>query len=79
MNCSQYLYLVALNTIRVFSKFLNINFKWKKILDGVKQTPYQKQRQKLKDRIEQEKDQDIKRELRKGNIVTIVEDSPIDY
>jgi hypothetical protein len=27
--------------------------------------------QKLKDRIEQEKDEDIKRELRKDNIVTI--------
>jgi hypothetical protein len=31
--------------------------------------------QKLKDRIEQEKDEDIKRELRKGNIVQIIEDA----
>jgi hypothetical protein len=31
--------------------------------------------QKLKDRIEQEKDEDIKRELRKGNIVALIEDS----
>ena len=31
-----------------------------------------KQKQKLKDRIGQEKDEDTKRELRKGNIVTII-------
>jgi hypothetical protein len=37
-------------------------------------TPFQEQRQKLKDRIEMEKDEDIKRELRKGNIVTVIED-----
>jgi hypothetical protein len=36
----------------------------------VKKTPFKKQRQKLNDRIEQEKDEDIKSELRKGNIVT---------
>jgi hypothetical protein len=28
--------------------------------------------QKLKDRVEEEKDEDIKRELRKGNIVLII-------
>lgn len=37
-------------------------------------TPFQEQRQKLKDRIEMEKDEDIKRELRKGNIVTVIGD-----
>ncbi len=37
-------------------------------------SPYQKQRQKLLDRIEQEKDEDIKKELRKGNTVKIIED-----
>jgi hypothetical protein len=37
-------------------------------------TPFQEQTQKLKDRIEIEKDEDIKRELRKGNIVTVIED-----
>jgi hypothetical protein len=31
--------------------------------------------QKLKDRIEHEKDEDIKREVRRGNIVTIIEDA----
>jgi hypothetical protein len=36
----------------------------------VEKTPFKKQRQKLNDRIEQEKDEDIKSELRKGNIVT---------
>ena len=36
---------------------------------------YQKQRQKVSDRIEKEKDSDIKAELRKGNIVRIVEDT----
>jgi hypothetical protein len=53
-----------------------------KIITGLdnkrKKTPIQKQRQKLKDRIEQEKDQDIKRVLSKGNIVQIIEDS-LDY
>jgi hypothetical protein len=43
-----------------------------------KKTPFEKQRQKLKERIEQEKDQGIKRELRKGNIVQIIEDA-FDY
>lgn len=38
-------------------------------------TPYQKQRQKLLDIIDAEKDPDIKRELRRGNIVEIIEDS----
>jgi hypothetical protein len=38
----------------------------------VKKTPFKKQRQKLNDRIEQEKDEDIKSELRKGKIVTEV-------
>ena len=37
-------------------------------------TPFQEQRQKRKDRIEQEKDEDIKQELRKGNIVTVIGD-----
>jgi hypothetical protein len=30
---------------------------------------------KLKERIEKEKDKDIQAELKKGNIVTIIEDS----
>jgi hypothetical protein len=30
--------------------------------------------QKMKERIEKEKDEDIKAELREGNIVTIIED-----
>jgi hypothetical protein len=34
---------------------------------------YKKQRQKLLDRIEKEKDSDIKAELKKGNIVEIIE------
>jgi hypothetical protein len=34
--------------------------------------------QKLKDRVEEEKDEDIKRELRKGNIVLIIENA-FDY
>jgi hypothetical protein len=38
----------------------------------VKKTPFKKQRQKLNDRIEQEKDEDIKSEPRKGKIVTEV-------
>ena len=38
-----------------------------------KQTPLQRERQRLRDRIEQEKDEDIKRELRKGNTVEIIE------
>lgn len=38
----------------------------------------QKERQKLLERIDQEKDEDIKRELRRGNIVQIIEDS-LDY
>lgn len=44
----------------------------------VKKTPFQKQMQKLKDRIGQEKDKNIKQELRKGNIITII-DSTLDY
>ena len=40
----------------------------------IKKTPRQKEKQKLKERIEQEKDEDIKRELRKGNIVNIIQD-----
>ena len=39
----------------------------------VQKPPLQKQRKKLKDRIEQEKDKDIQAELRKGNIVQIIE------
>jgi hypothetical protein len=34
--------------------------------------------QKLRERIEREQDEDIKRELRKGNLVTKIEDS-LDY
>jgi hypothetical protein len=34
--------------------------------------------QKLRERIEREQDEDIKRELRKANLVTIIEDS-LDY
>ena len=53
-----------------------------KIITGLdikrKKTPIQKQRQNLKDRIEQEKDQDIKRGLTKGIIVQIIQDS-LDY
>jgi hypothetical protein len=37
-----------------------------------KLTESQKQFQKLKEQIEKEKDSDIKAELKKGNIVTIV-------
>jgi len=44
----------------------------------IKKTPRQKEKQKLKERIEQEKDEDIKRELLRGNIVQIIED-PLDY
>jgi hypothetical protein len=40
----------------------------------VKKTRSQKERQKLLDRIEEEKDEDIKRELRKGNTVEIIEE-----
>ena len=40
----------------------------------IKKTPRQKEKQKLKERIELEKDEDIKRELRKGNIVNIIQD-----
>jgi hypothetical protein len=36
-------------------------------------TPAEKMNKKLKERIEQEKDEDIKRELRKGNEVTIID------
>jgi hypothetical protein len=43
-----------------------------------KRSPFQKQMQKLRERIEREEDEDIKRELRKGNLVTIIEDS-LDY
>jgi len=39
---------------------------------------YQKERQRLLERIEKEKDSDIKAELRKGNIVEIIENS-LDY
>jgi hypothetical protein len=34
---------------------------------------------RLKEQIEREKDQDVKNELKKGNIVTIIEDSMLDY
>jgi hypothetical protein len=43
-----------------------------------KRSPFQKQMQKLRERIEREEDEDIKRELRKANLVTIIEDS-LDY
>jgi ribosomal protein L7/L12 len=43
-----------------------------------KKSPFQKQMQKLRERIEREEDEDIKRELRKANLVTIIEDS-LDY
>jgi hypothetical protein len=39
----------------------------------------QKERQRLSYRIEKEKDEDINRELKKGNIVEIIEDSLIGY
>ncbi|MGI0021981.1 MAG: hypothetical protein ACRD9Q_03870 [Nitrososphaeraceae archaeon] len=35
---------------------------------------YERQRQKLLEGIEKEKDEDIKRELRKGNLVEVIED-----
>lgn len=44
----------------------------------VKKSPLKRQMQKLKDRVEEEKDEDIKRELRKGNIVQIIENA-FDY
>lgn len=44
----------------------------------VKKSPFQKQMQKLRERIEQEKDEDIKRELRKGNIVQIISNDNIE-
>ena len=44
----------------------------------IKKTPSQKQRQKLLYRIEKEKDEDIKRELRRGNLVEIIEGA-MDY
>jgi hypothetical protein len=45
-------------------------------LDNKKRlTPTQKRNKRLKERIEKEKDEDIKRELRKGNIVQIIEDT----
>lgn len=43
----------------------------------VKKSPLKKQMQKLKDTVEEEKDEDIKRELR-GNIVLIIENA-FDY
>ena len=42
------------------------------------QNRYQKERERLLKRIEMEKDEDIKRELRKGNIVYVIDDS-MDY
>ena len=39
----------------------------------VKKTRFQKKIQRLKDRIDNEKDLDIKRELRKGNDITVIE------
>jgi hypothetical protein len=39
----------------------------------VKKTPFQKEIQKLKDRIEQEKDEDIKRGLGKEYIVQVIQ------
>lgn len=44
----------------------------------VKLNPRQKEIEKLKEQIEKEKDLDIKQELKKGNIVKIIEDS-LDY
>ena len=38
------------------------------------QNRYQKERERLLKRIEMEKDEDIKRELRKGNTVELIED-----
>lgn len=40
----------------------------------VKKTGHERERQKLLDRIEEENDPDIKAELRKGNLVTIIDD-----
>ena len=44
----------------------------------VKKSPLKRQMQKLKDRVGEEKDEDIKRELTKGNIVLIIENA-FDY
>ena len=45
-------------------------------LDNKKRlTPIQKKIKRLKERIEQEEDKDIQAELRKGNIVQIIENS----
>lgn len=44
----------------------------------VKKSPLKRQIKKLKDTVEEEKDEDIKRELRKGNIVLIIENT-FDY
>ena len=43
------------------------------LVNKVKKTRYQRQRQKQSDRIEEEKDPEIRAELRKGNQVTIIE------
>lgn len=44
----------------------------------VKKSPLKRQMRKLKDTEEEEKDEDIKRELRKGNIVLVIENA-FDY
>ena len=43
-----------------------------------KKSRTQRERERRRERIERETDEDIKRELRKGTIVTIIEDS-LDY
>jgi hypothetical protein len=37
-------------------------------------TPLQKQYKRLREEIDKQKDEDIKTELRKGNIIKIIED-----
>jgi hypothetical protein len=68
--------------IKDFVETSDIPFDQSKSIVGIdnkkRKTPSEKRRQKLKERIDSEKDKDIKRELRKGNIVTIVESS-LDY
>ena len=54
--------------------------RWNECIDNktTRLTERERQFNALKDKIEQEKDLDIKQELKKGNIVTIIEDS-MDY
>ncbi|HJY14957.1 MAG TPA: hypothetical protein VJ225_02930 [Nitrososphaeraceae archaeon] len=61
---------------------MTINYNKVKAITGLgnknRLTPEQKKMQKLRESIEKEKDLDIKQKLKKGNIVTIIEDV-LDY